>query len=330
MHSIISTLLELALFIFSTCLVLLVLLIAAVVIGDTCEALAKWLKPAYSRWRGRSVEQVRVDVNESATPLPPLLARPIAVLIAEEKEQYEKFAPARARWRERYFEGVSKMPRVNPKTVISLIVFAFVSVLTCLVAPHIPLNPWLKLGIVLFSGGLICALLTALHLIGEIRSVRAYRQSGGRWWPNEPWSERVAALELLKTFRKDLEDLRTRSNAWMHHHAHDSHAIAGNWCRLCWGNSRVTYLMECLEEDTDRLECLLRLGKTTSPVYRGAGHTNEIEDLLQRMRLFWKAVEDVIRPRDTSPDARAEEFLRQKDESQNTDEVAHQERRRSS
>lgn len=280
--------------------------------------------------KNEPTEQVRVDVSESATPLPPLLARPIAVLIAEEKEQYEKFAPARAQWRERYFGSTSKMPRVNPKTVISLIVFAFVSVLTCLVVPHIPLNPWLKLSIVLFSGGLICTLLTALHLIGEIRSVRAYRQSGGRWWPNEPWSERVAALELLKAFRKDLEDLRTRSDAWIHHHAHDGHAIAGNWCRLCWGNSRVTSLMECLEEDTNRLECLLQMSEATPRGYRGSGHIGEIKDLLHGMRLIWEAVEDAIRPRDASLDTHSQESPCQKDGSQNTDEVAHQERRRSS
>lgn len=327
MDSIVSLVLILTLLALSMCLAILILLVMIIAVMDACKELVKRIDSTYSQWKKRLTKQVRVDVSESATPLPLLLARPIAALIAEEREQYEKFAPARARWRKRLGNG-SEVPRVNPKTVISLVAFAFVTALHYWIA--VPFNAWVELGIVLFSGGLICTLLTALHLIGEIRSVRAYRQSGGRWWPNEPWSERVAILELVKAFRKDLEDLRTRSNAWVRHNTFPEHLIADDRCQPCLDNVRVIPIMQCLEEDTDRLEHLLQMSEAVAHGYRGSGHVGEIEDLLQRMQRAWETVENTIRPRDASLDTHSQESPRQKDGSQNAEEIAHQERRRSS
>ncbi|MBP7006315.1 hypothetical protein KBB27_04320, partial [Patescibacteria group bacterium] len=153
------------------------------------------------------MQRVRVDVSDPVSaPLPSLLAHPIDTLIAEEERLYKEFAPIRARLGWVQINQDFTDPRLNAEVLVpGIVCAAFLAGLVCKLT-FFASSPVLALFLQMIT---LPALLCAPVLICEVTICRAYRQSGGRWWPNETWNEARAGQLLCEAFRAgSFADLR--------------------------------------------------------------------------------------------------------------------------
>lgn len=243
------------------------------------------LKIAHARWKVWRTKHVRVDVSEPVSaPLPSLLAHPIGTLIAEEERLYKEFAWIRAElgWGQDF--TALRARHLNAELLVPGIVCAvFLVGLVCKLTLFAS-SPALALFLEIMT---LPAILYALILICEVRIRRAYRQSGGRWWPNEAWDEARAGQLLCEAFRAgSFTDLR--------------HALRDNGTasiiRYIDGKPYSDEVGLCLTELTETFETYRFLVGTRdyrSGAFRGTDDEH-LESLRRNMIAQWEKLQSFL------------------------------------